>query len=81
LVRQAAAAAGITRTFLPFRAPELNPCEDRWRQLKGVVAGHRAYASVDALLDQALAWLDALTPAEVLRRSGLASSKFNWLPT
>jgi transposase len=81
LVRQAAEAAGITRTFLPFRAPELNPCEDRWRQLKGVVAGNRAYASVDALLDQALAWLDALTPAEVLRRSGLASSKFNWLPT
>ena len=81
LVRQAAEAAGITRAFLPFRAPELNPCEDLWRQLKGVVAGNRASASVDALLDQALAWLDALTPAEVLRRSGLTSSKFNWLPT
>ncbi len=81
LVRQAAEAAGITRTFLPFRAPELNPCEDLWRQLKGVVAANRAYATVEDLLDRALAWLDTLTPSEVLRRSGLASSKFNWLPT
>ncbi len=81
LVRQAAEAAGITRTFLPFRAPELNPCEDLWRLLKGVVAANRAYETVDALLDRALAWLDALTPAEIHRRSGLASSKFNWLPT
>jgi transposase len=81
LVRQAAEAAGITRTFLPFRAPELTACEDLWRQLKGVVAGNHAYARVDALLDQALAWLAALTPAEVFRRSGLSSSKFNWLPT
>ena len=80
-VRQAAEAAGITRTFLPFRAPELNPCEDLWRQLKGVVAANRAYASVEHLLDRALAWLDTLTPSEVLRRSGLASFKFNWVPT
>jgi transposase len=81
LVRQAAEAAHITRSFLPFRAPELNPCEDLWRLLKGVVAANRAYASVEDLLERALAWLDALTPTEVLRRSGLASSKFNWLPT
>jgi transposase len=83
LVRQAAAAAaaGITRTFLPFRAPELNSCEDRWRQLTGVVAANRAYATVEDLLDRALAWLDTLTPSAVLRRSSLASSKFNWLPT
>jgi transposase len=81
LVREAAEAAGITRPFLPFRAPALNPCEDLWRQLKGVVAGNRAYETVDALLEQALAGLDTLTPAEILRRSALASSKFNWLPT
>lgn len=81
LVREAAAAVGITRTFLPFRAPELNPCEDLWRQLKGVVAGNRAYDSIDTVLEHALTWLDALTPDEVRYRSGLASSKFNWLPT
>ena len=81
LVRHAAEAAGITRTFLLFRAPELNPGEDRWRQLKGVVAANCAYATVEDLLDRALAWLDTLTPSEILRRSGLASSKFNWLPT
>jgi transposase len=81
VVRQAAEAAHSTRSFLPFRAPELNPCEDLWRLLKGVVAANRAYANVEGLLECALAWLDALTPTEVLRRSGLASSKFNWLPT
>ena len=80
-VRQAAEAAHITRSFLPFRAPELNPCEDLWRLLKGVVAANRAYVGVEDLLARALAWLDALTSTEVLRRSRLASSKFNWLPT
>ncbi|HEY3110016.1 MAG TPA: transposase, partial [Chloroflexota bacterium] len=32
--REAAAAAGIELAFLPFRSPELNPCEDLWRPLK-----------------------------------------------
>jgi len=31
--------------------------------------------------DRAVAWLDALSPQERLRRSGLQSSKFHWLPT
>lgn len=36
-VRDAAAAAGITLAFLPFRSPEL-PLEDLWRGLKATVA-------------------------------------------
>ena len=80
-VREAAAGAGIEVAFLPFRAPELNPCEDLWRQLKAVVAANRAYASVDELAERALAWLDGLTPDDALRRSGLRSSKFDWLLT
>jgi hypothetical protein len=34
-VREAAAAAGITLAFLPFRAPELMPLEDFWRTYGG----------------------------------------------
>lgn len=80
-VREAAAGAGIEVAFLPVRAPELNPCEDLWRQLKAVVAANRAYPSVDELAERALAWLDGLPAADILRRTGLRSSKFDWLPT
>ena len=81
LVQQAAQAAPIQIAFLPFRAPELMPCEDLWRQLKAVVAANRVYADIVELVERALAWLDAIPPEDCLRRTGLTSSKFNWLPT
>jgi len=81
LVRQTAEAAGIVLGWLPFRSPELNPCEDLWRRLKAVVAANRAYPSVDELAARATAWLDSLAPPDVLRYAGLCSSKFDWLPT
>jgi transposase len=80
-VRDAARAAGIEVVFLPFRAPELNPCEDLWRGLKQEVAANRAYPSVDDLATRAIAWLDGMTTEDRLRRCGLRSSKFDWLPT
>ena len=80
-VREAAALAGIELAFLPFRAPELMPLEDPWRGMKAEVAAYRCYPSVDELADRALAALDAPTPEERLRRAGLHSSKFDWLPT
>ena len=66
---------------LPFRAPELNPLEDRWRSLKGVVAANRAYDSMGELAERALGYLDSLAPDDVRRLCGLTSSKFDWLPT
>ncbi|HEY7418988.1 MAG TPA: transposase [Ktedonobacteraceae bacterium] len=33
-VQEAAAAAQIEMAWLPFRSPELNPCEDLWRVRK-----------------------------------------------
>jgi transposase len=81
LVQQAAQSAHIQIAFLPFRAPELMPCEDLWRQLKAVVAANRVYADIVELVERALAWLDAIPPEDCLRRTGLTSSKFNWLPT
>lgn len=80
-VLQAAKDVGIEIAFLPFRSPELNPCEDLWRGLKGEVAANRTYASMEELGARALAWLDALSSDDVLRRSGLLSSKFHWLVT
>lgn len=81
VVREAADAAHITIAYLPFRAPELMPCEDLWRQLKADVAANRAYTTMEELVERAVHWLEALTADEVLRRCGLRTSKFNWLPT
>lgn len=81
VVREAAAAGLVEVAFLPFRSPELNPCEDLWRRLKAVVAANRAYPSVKELAQHAVAWLTALTPEAVLRAANLRSSKFHWLPT
>jgi transposase len=80
-VKAAAQAAGIELAFLPFRAPELMPLEDLWRGLKGEVAANRCYPSVDDLAAHATTWLDRLSDDERRRRCGLASSKFDWLPT
>jgi Aldolase/RraA len=79
--QQTAQEAHIQIAFLPFRAPELMPCEDLWRQLKAVVAANRVYADIVELVERALAWLDAIPPEDCLRRTGLTSSKFAWLPT
>ena len=80
-VQQAATDAGIEIVWLPFRSPELNPCEDLWLHLKASVAANRVYEQVADLAASASSWLCALTPAQVFKRSGLASAKFQWLPT
>lgn len=80
-IRTAALAGNIELAFLPFRSPELMPLEDLWRGAKAVVAANRCYPSVDEAAARAVAWLDDHTPEERLRRCGLRSSKFDWLPT
>jgi transposase len=81
VVREAATSMGIEIAWLPFRSPELNPCEDLWRLLKADVAANRVYTSVDELAEQAVSWLDSLSNDQALRCSGLSSSKFDWLST
>jgi transposase len=81
LARETAEALGIAIVPLPFRAPELMPCEDVWREMKRVVAANRAYADVDELAARGAAWLDDRTPDDLLRIAGLQSSKFDWLAT
>lgn len=80
-VRDAAAAAGITLAFLPFRSPELMPLEELWRGLKATVAANRCYPSLEELAQRAVAWLDDMSDADRLRRCGFEASKFDWLPT
>jgi transposase len=80
-VKTAALAANVELAFLPFRAPELMPLEDLWRGAKAVAAANRCYPTIDEAAARTVAWLDALTPEERLRRCGLRSSKFDWLPT
>lgn len=80
-VRDAARAAGITLAFLPFRAPELMPLEELWRGLKATVAANRCYPSLEELAERAVAWLDAMSDDDRLRRCGFQSSKFDWLST
>jgi transposase len=86
-VQEAATAARITLAWLPFRSPELNPDEDLWRLAKAQVAANRPYRDeapgtvVQALAEQAVQHIQALSPFDRLRCSGLLSSKFQWLAT
>jgi transposase len=77
----AAERAHITIAWLPFRAPELNPCEDLWRLMKAVVAANRCFSDLDALARHAVAWLANLTAEARLLCSGLLGQKFQWLAT
>lgn len=80
-VKTAARLANIELAFLPFRAPELMPLEELWRGTKAVVAANRCYPNIDEAAERAVAWLDAQAPEDRLRRAGLKSSKYDWLPT
>lgn len=80
-VQEAAARRRITIAWLPFRAPELNPCEDLWRLMKAVVAANRCFQDLDALARHAAAWLDTLTTEARLLSAGLLGTKFQWLST
>lgn len=80
-VQAAASAAHMRIAWLPFRSPELNPCEDLWRLMKAVVAANRPCISVQELAERAVAWLNAIPPDDRLQKSGLLSPKFHWLST
>ncbi|MGZ3663280.1 MAG: IS630 family transposase [Ktedonobacterales bacterium] len=80
-VRDTAEHAHITIAWLPFRSPELNPCEDLWRLMKADIAANRPPSSIDDMALHAVTWLDALAPDERLRRSGLFGAKSQWLST
>ncbi|NLB72749.1 MAG: hypothetical protein GX795_01785 [Firmicutes bacterium] len=46
--------------------PQLNPVEQIWWRLKGVVAANRLYGTIDALIDAVKAFFKELTEPEAL---------------
>jgi len=80
-VQAVAAAANIRLAFLPFRSPELMPCDDLWRLAKAQIAAILVYAAVQEQAERAVVWLAALSPDERLLNTGLFSLKFQWLST
>ena len=80
-VQAALEATGIEVAWLPFRSPELNPCEALWRHLKRLITANRVYPAVAQLADRAVRWLEDLARDTVLGYAGLHSSKFSRLPT
>ena len=64
--------------WLPKQAPELNPMDQLWRELKRLIAANRQAASIDALAADAADWVLTLTPQQARRKAGMTSKRF-WL--
>ena len=73
-----AATLGIVLLWLPKQHPQLNPMDHLWRELKRLVAANRQADSIDALADDATAWVLGLTPVQARRKAGMAAEHF-WL--
>lgn len=68
----------ITLLFLPVQCPSLNPVDHLWRELKKDMAANHQFATIEAALRHAQAWVHRLLPTEALRKAGLLSPTF-WL--
>jgi transposase len=73
-----AAQLRIRFLWLPKQAPELSPMDQLWRELKRLIAANRQAESIDALADDAAAWLLTLTPQQARRKASMTSKRF-WL--
>jgi len=72
------AAEGMTLLWLPKRAPELNPMDTLWGQVKDITSANQQYASIREQTKRFLDHLRDLSNAEALRTSGVLSENF-WL--
>ena len=73
-----AAALNMRLLWLPRQCSELKAMDHLWRQLKDDLAANRQRPTIDALAEQAEAWVLALTDQQALRKAGLLS-KNCWL--
>jgi DDE superfamily endonuclease len=78
--RQLAFDLNIELRWLPTACPELNPVEDVWRWLKGVVLCNHQPDDFNETVASAVEALLELTPAQILNKAGILSQNF-WLPT
>lgn len=68
----------MTLLWLPRQCSELNGMDHLWRHLKADLAANRQRPNIDALAEQAEAWVLALSNQQALRKAGLLS-KNCWL--
>src|SRR3954470_22106971 len=73
-----AARLRIRFLWLPKQAPELSPMDQLWCELKRLIAANRQAESIDALANDAAAWVLTLTPQQARRKAGMTSKRF-WL--
>jgi transposase len=73
-----AAELNVRLLWLPRQCSELNAMDHLWRHLKGDLAANRQRSTVDALAEQAEAWMLALSDKQTLEKAGLLS-KNCWL--
>lgn len=68
----------IRLLWLPKRAPELNPMDTLWGQLKDKVCANHQFEEIDDEVDAFLETLHDLPPRYLLQLAGLGSPDF-WL--
>jgi transposase len=73
-----AAQLRIRFLWLPKQTPELSPMDQLWRELKRLIAANRQAESIDALANDAAAWVLTLTPQQARRKAAMTSKRF-WL--
>lgn len=71
-------AEGLSLLWLPKRAPELNPIDALWGQVKDVVSADKQYATIDEQVKRFVRHLRSLSNREALHTSGVLSKEF-WL--
>jgi hypothetical protein len=76
--QELAADLDIELLWLPKRSPHLNPMDHLWRHGKAVMSANHQYDSIDAQVEQFLAYLSGLSAREALRKAGVLSPNF-WL--
>lgn len=78
--RSLAGELGIELRWLPTACPELNPVEDLWRWLKGVILCNRQGDDFNLTVRQAIDALRELDSSDALNKAGILSQNF-WLAT
>jgi transposase len=62
----------MTLTFLPSRAPELNPVENVWQYLRQNWLSNRVFDTYEAIIDAACeAWRKLVAQPEIITSIGL----------
>ena len=73
-----AAELKIELVWLPKQRPELNGMDQLWKELKRLMAANRQAPDIEALAEEAAAWVLSMSAREALRKAGILAPTF-WL--